>query len=214
MANRWQGVVLLSTVGLLTSGCLLKDASSTWYLESNGAVTWAITEKDVRSDAQSPFDRQNEELSYITAARAQNHPVARGLAELGPLEIRTRLLHATVPFTVFTEAKFVGVDVLGAQLISHLGLAGTSVVTRAVDGTTWTFTALDPHATNGASEPDDDLDAAVDTLDGLKVVLLDGRFISAEGFDLSQDCRVATLKNQDDHASTDADRLTLKLQWR
>jgi hypothetical protein len=177
-------------------------------------VTWAITEKDVRSDAQSPIDRQNEEWSYITAARAQNHPVARGLAELGPLEIRTRLLHATVPFSVFTEAKFVGVDVLGAQLISHLGLAGTSVVTRAVDGTTWTFTALDPHATNGASEPDDDLTAAVGTLDGLRVVLIDGRFLAADGFDLSSDRRVATLKTLDDEPSKDNDKLVLRLSWK
>jgi hypothetical protein len=199
-------------LGLLTSGCLLKDDTSTWYLDPTGAVSWSVVEKDVRSDAQTAIDRQNEELSYIGAARAQNHPVARGLNQLGPMELRTRLLRATVPFTVITEAKFAGIDRLGTQIISRSGLTGTSVLSRDPEGTTWTLTAIDPHAVNGASEPDDDLSAL--PIDGLKVVLLEGRFLSAEGFDLSADRRVATLLSFDSDPFQDKATMALKLKWK
>lgn len=196
---------------LWTAGCLLKDETTTWYLEPTGAVTWSVAEQDVRSDAQTTIDRDNEELTYITAARARTHPMARGFAQLGSTEIRTRILRDTAPYSVVTEAKFLSLESLGQQLIVHLGLVGTSFITREAGATTWTFSVRDPHAEDAVARPDDDLSALTNDLDGLKVVLVQGKFAGVRGFHLSPDARIATI---DDLSKADENAtLVLQLRW-
>src|ERR1051326_2069614 len=114
--------------------------TETWYLEPEGAVNWVVQESDVRSDAQAAVDRQSEEGSYLGAVKCQDHPVARAFRELGLTEVRTRLLRATVPFIVVTDAKAGRIDVLGQRLIMRLGLSGTSVLVRQGDVWQWTLT--------------------------------------------------------------------------
>ena len=213
MMNRSRGLAAVAVMALVSSGCLLKDTISTWYLDQDGRVTWSVIEKDVRSDATSGVESQNEEFAYITAVRAQNHPMARGLNELAPLELKTQIVHATAPFTVNTEARYERIDRLGTMLIARLGLVGSSLVTRDLEGTTWTFTVQDPNVATSAPEPDDDLSGLADTMEALKVVLRDGRFVSAEGFDLSRDRRVATIRDNEDQVRANG-TLTLTLKWK
>ncbi len=214
MAIRWTRFVGLASWLVITTGCLIKDQTVTWYLDTNGAVTWTVLEKDVHSDAQSAADRGTEEMSYILAAGTQSHPVARGLAELQPLDLKTRILRGTQPFAVATEARFIRLDVLGRQLIWHLGLAGDSTLSEGPDGTTWMFAVHDPHAPNGSAEPDPDLSALADGLDGLKVMLTNGQFVSAAGFQLSADRRAAILIKRDDDVFEHDGIYALKLTWK
>src|ERR1017187_8896443 len=120
----WNAMLMAAVLPVMTAGCLIKDTTETWYLDPGGTVAWSVTEADVRSDAQSVTDRQNEETIYITAVRAQSHPMAKGLTALGPIDVRTRILRGTVPFTVVTDARFASIAALGQVLIQRCGLTG------------------------------------------------------------------------------------------
>jgi hypothetical protein len=205
---------LLVALAMVTTGCLVKDDIATWYLESNGTVTWSVLEKDVHSDAEAELDRNNEEANYLASVRSLDHAMARGFAQLQPIEIKTRILRASAPFSVATDARFANLGKLGQELIWRLGLAGTSVLTHGPDGETWIFAVRDPHAPAGSARPDEDLTAVAGSLDGLKVVLVDGRLIAAEGFQVSPDHRTATLLKWDDDAFRGDAMLTLKLTWK
>jgi hypothetical protein len=88
---------------LLAAGCLQKDVSETWYVDALGGVTWVVTEKDVRSDANALPDRQQEESSYWMAVQQERHPIATGFMELGGTKLRTVVLRGEAPL-VQTEA--------------------------------------------------------------------------------------------------------------
>jgi len=201
---------------MLTTGCLLKDTTETWYLGATGVVTWVVSESDVRSDAQAAVDRQNEETTYRLAVERQDHSVARGLRRLGFTDIRTVVLRRDAPVTVRTEARAVAIGELGLRILQQTGLAGNSTLVR--DGKTWvwTFTARDPHAPDVTTPVDEDVEALIDDLSQLKVVTIGGRFEAASGFELSADQRVATFKDRtgrDDAHDADATAITLRLSW-
>jgi hypothetical protein len=200
----------------LVSGCLQKDVSETWYLGPSGAVTWVVTESDVRSDAQALTDRQNEENNYRLAFERQDHPVARGFRALGLADIRTFVLRSEVPFTVRTEARGVTINVLGLRIIQQAGLTGTSTLERDGNAWVWNFTARDPHAQDVTTPMDDGLSALLNDTNRLRVVLLEGRFESAAGFTLSGDKRVATFIDPENHheaEGADDSVVTLRLRW-
>jgi len=191
MRTRWIGVVVTMPVSLLTAGCLLFERIDTVYVEADGAVTWSVIQKDVRSDAKAAPDRQEEEVPYLLAAQAKNHDLARGFWQLGPIEVRTRILRAIAPFTVTTEARFPSLAVLGQRLIDRFGLEGTSQVEWAANGTTWTLAVREAPAPRGGTEDEEALVALAPDLDHFVIVLTSGRFVDAEGFSLSNDGRVA-----------------------
>jgi hypothetical protein len=207
---------IIATAGFLTAGCLQKEMSETWYLEPEGPVSWVVQETDVRSDAQAVSDRQNEEGSYLAAVQRQDHPVARAFKEMGFIDVRTRFLRANVPFIVVTDAKAGRIDALGQRIITRLGLAGTSVLVREGDFWQWTMTMRDPHAPDGVS-PTEDMQALMNGIGGLKVVLVSGRFDEAAGFTLGSDHRVATLEDPEKQAGNHQDddpTIVLRLKWR
>ena len=219
MTGRWRQAVcgMAATMATVASaGCLIKDTTETWYLDpAGGAVTWAVMEADVRSDAQSSTDRQSEETTYITAAEGKTHPMAKGLAALGAAQQETRIIRSTVPFTVATEGRFTSIAVLGQRLIQRLRLSGSSLLSADGDAMEWTFAIRDPHAERGAEQPTDDLDDLFNGMHDLRVMLTAGHFVSAAGFKLSDDHRVATLIPDDEWDKTleDGDMVTLKLKW-
>ena len=76
--------LLVAALALFTSGCMRKEITATWYLDSDLSVVWSVLERDVRSGSDSIDDRQREEGLFSSEARQQNQPVARGLRQLGP----------------------------------------------------------------------------------------------------------------------------------
>jgi len=202
-------------LALMTSpGCLLKDVSQTWYVDGNGAVTWVVQEHDVRSDAQSPIDRRNEESEYSILVQQQRHPMATGLRELGGDKVRTVVLRNEAPFDIRTEARFTGLDEVGRRLIAAIGGTGTSIVAREQGRWEWTMVVRDPSSLGGSFEPAAGITDVLDGLDGLKVVLTSGRFESAKGFTLSKDGRVASPDHDAPEGKSDEPAITLKLVWK
>src|SRR6185369_8135146 len=145
-------LVAITLISAAAGGCLLRDELHTWYLEPDGAVSWQVIEKDVRSDAGATTDRANEDSPYINAVRQEDHPVAHGLARLAPLSVRTEVLRATPPFTVVTEARFGNIGVLGERLLAISHVSGTSALERTPTGFTWTFTIRDQAPDGKADE--------------------------------------------------------------
>ena len=215
--NRWLKMLAASGVAaMLAAGCLVKDTSETWYVDRSGAVIWVATEKDVRSDANTVTDRDQEESIYWLAVQQQRHPMAAGLQELGGAKLRTVVLRGEAPYTVQTEARFSGLDELGRRILAAIGGMGTSIVTR--DGPTWewTFVVSDPSSFGSVGEPSEGVSTLLGDMDALHIVLLAGHFERAEGFTLSGDRRVATIIDKDaaSHAQAEEPAITLRLTWR
>lgn len=203
---------MLAMAALLpAAGCLQKDTTETWYLEPDGRITWVVMESDVRSDAQTEYDRRQEEAMYGLAAKQDNHPMARALRQLGPIELKTIILRGDPPFSVRTEARFARIDALGQRLIERLGSIGTSVLRRDGAALEWTLTIRDPHATEDAPI-DDDLAELSNGMEALRVVLINGRMESAAGFEISSDKRVATFR-EDLAVTTESPVVVLTLKW-
>ena len=213
--GRVAGAMAAVLASAVSSGCLLKDVSELWYVDGAGAVTWVVQETNVRSDANAAIDRHNEESVYWLAVQQERHPMAAGLYELGGSKIRTLVLRGEVPYTVRTEARFAGLDELGQRLIAASGATGTSIVTR--DGLSWEWTMVvrDPWAAETTSEPSESVTALMNDLDKLQVVLVNGRFESAEGFLLSSDKRTASLVSKETTRNqSEEPAVTLKLKWK
>jgi len=203
-------VALTITAG----GCLQRDLTETWYVDANGAVTWVVSEQNVRSDSQSPADRRTEEGEYWLAVQQDRHPIVEGLRELQGERIRTLVLRSESPYSVRTDARFPGLDTLGQRLIAAIGATGTSIVSRSQTGWEWTLIVRDPSAFDAIGEPSTGVTTLLEGLDHLKVVIAAGRFAAAEGFSLSKDGRVATFDyKESDSKSSDLPAITLKLSW-
>ena len=93
------------------------------------------------------------------------------------------------------------------------GLAGASELVRDGEAWQWTMTIRDPHAPDSEPDPDNSILALTGSLETLKIVLITGRFESAEGFTLSSDSRVATFDEKTTKAGVESWLLVLRLRW-
>ena len=76
-------LILVAILSVISTGCLLKETSHTLYLRPDGAVTWSVLERDIRSDEADPDKRRSEEEAYLAAVAAGEHDVAKALDVLG-----------------------------------------------------------------------------------------------------------------------------------
>lgn len=204
----------LVAMALGAAGCLQRDIAETWYVDGNGAVTWVVSERNVRSDSQAALDRRTEEGEYWLAVQQDRHGMVEGFRELRAERIRTVVLRAESPYAIQTEGRFPGLDILGQRLIAAIGATGSSVLRRSPTTWEWTLVLRDPSALGAVGEPSPGVGSLLAGLDHLKVVLVAGRFDAAEGFSLSSDGRVATFDyKESDGKGADQPAITLKLSW-
>jgi len=180
-------VILLA---LAAGGCLRKEMTNTWYLDSDLSVMWSVLERDVRSGSDSIDERQRDEGQYSSDARQQNQPVARGLRQLGPSSLRVRMLRDRAPFTVTTDATFPSLKVLGERLLGRLGLQGYSAVAATKDGWEWTW-SVDPKSVVNDGNIDEDFTALFES-EVIKIALSEGEFVETNRVELSDDRRIAS----------------------
>jgi len=207
-------LIALMAVAVAAGGCLQRDVTETWYVDANGAVTWVVNEQNVRSDSQSAADRRTEEGEFWLAVQQDRHGIAEGLRELRAERMRTVVLRAESPYTVQTEGRFTGLDILGQRLIAATGMTGSSVVQRRETTWEWTMTLRDPSALDAMGDPSSGLQSLLDGIEHLRVVLVAGRFEAAEGFSLSNDRRVATFDLKEGRGNDQSQpAITLRLSW-
>jgi len=179
----------------------------TIYLNPSGAV-WSVIERDVRSDEKGPASRILEEQDYILAARAGQHGVALAFRSLGAQSVTTTWLRRERPYTVMTEARFADVRQLAMAILREAKAQGEVTLVR--EGCRTKFgVRMNLEQAAGANE-DSALDALLAELGTYRFVLTEGRFISADGFEILDDGSVAV----PDKKKTATDGiLTLALTW-
>jgi hypothetical protein len=213
MRKRFIGWACVVTAMLFAPGCLVKDVTQTVYLEPGGTVTWAVLEKDVRSDGDTADDRAREEAEYADAVAIGQHPVALAFSQLRPTDLRTTILRAERPYTVLTEARFTSLDQVMRLFTSKLGARATSTLERHNGLVTWTLTVYP-----GSMESDENETVAplIDFFDRGRFVLASGQFRGAVGLDLSEDRHVATIHMPEDvsgEGASTTEPLRLLLEW-
>ena len=205
---RHLGLVAAVCAAVVCSGCLREKKSLTLYVAENGIVTWMVVEKDVRSDEKTAARREREEQDYIAAARRGDHPVARAFRRLTPSSLATQVIRGDRPFAVVTTATFPSLDAMGDAVIASLRANATSRLESHGEEITWTMTIA-------ADDPADE-DAAADLIALFDrpwhVVLENGSFVRATGFDLRDDGRIAVRHDLEDAA--DETPIVWSLTWR
>jgi hypothetical protein len=198
------GAVLMAAA---CSACLRKEVTQTIYLSPSGAV-WSVSERDVRSDHNVPADRIREEHDYYLAASAGMHPVALAFRRLGAQSVTTTWLRRERPYSVMTDARFPDVRLLVVAILRDAQAQGDVTLVR--DGCQTKFGVRVDLNSPPDSAGDSALDALLTDLDTYRFVLTEGRFVSADGFEIEDDGAVAV----PDAKKTATDGiLTLALAW-
>lgn len=181
-SNRLLGFALVSALGASCAACLVKDTKSTVCLEVDGTVTWSIVESGVRSENEDADQARREEAEYLGDNAAGWGPLAAALAQIGGENVRSVLVRDRVPYEVRATATFASLDAMIGAYCSSAGWRCDSQTARLGDAATWTWAATEVAGAEG--DPVDPLDEAVA---GLRIVLAQGRFLAAEGFELVDD---------------------------
>jgi hypothetical protein len=173
----------LASALALCASCLENDTLHDLYLDPDGSVVWTVTEREVRSRAETAEERRREERDYLDAARGDAHAIARGLWRAGARKVSTTVVRDAPPLTVVTRGTFGGLDEALSGLLDGLGLAHEVELVAEEDGTLALEISLDERE-SAAREPDEALLALADALGSMRIVLTGGTFVEAVGFEL------------------------------
>jgi hypothetical protein len=177
----------LSLLLLASTGCLIKETTHTFYLDPDGAIVWRVVEKDVRSDAEDVNERHKEEANYLDAVRAGESRMAVDFDALGALRVDTRVISDRRPYFVVTEATFGSIEELALAILEETCSAGSAEL--VFDGDRARFTIRCPlDAQQAASDETREEDFSgvglIEESEAYRVVLTEGKFVDAIGFDL------------------------------
>jgi hypothetical protein len=188
-------------------GCLQKEVGQAIYLGPSGAV-WSVIERDVRTDEKEPGSRIREEQDYVLGALAGQHEVARALRGLGGQRVTTTWLRRERPYSVMTEARVPDVRQLVLSILREAKIPGEVTLVR--DGCRTTLGVrvnLEPAPESSGDSP---LEALLADFEAYRIVLTEGRFISADGFEILGDGSIAV---PDKRKTAPGGILTLALAW-
>jgi hypothetical protein len=208
-------VLILMLTAMMSGGCLQQEKQHRFYLELDGAVTWTIIEHDIHAVSGTPDSRQREEEEFLGLVRTERHPAAAGLAALGASGVRVQVVRSEWPYMVVTEARFPSLGQLWQDMLRTAGLTGGSTLERQGDKMIWTLVVFEDET---ARPPDENSARAVNELldpgKDIQFFIRQGQFVEAQGFDVSDDNRVATLKESVLEGSENGKApVTLCLKW-
>ncbi len=211
-------VVALVAAGLLATGCILKDTHHTLLVDADGGVTWVVVERNARSNAPDRADRDQEEAAFLDALEAGEHDVARALARAGASAVDSRLARCRRPYAVWTEARFASAEAMVEALLAELDLGGHASLTR--DGDRFCFDLVvsipedseDSASAAGGDGDDETVLALLDGIERLEVVLLDGRFTGATGFEVDGD-RAVPVPLSEEEVEAAGGTVRFSLEW-
>lgn len=212
--RRIQTLSALAMIALLTAGCLIKHTRHTLYLEPDGAVSWMVIEKDIRSVADDPQERDAQESEYVHLFAAGEHPIAVALERLGGANLRSSWLRDRRPYATVTEADFASLETLVRELFAQLAVPGEVTLSREGSRHDLVVTVLVEDEGEELPEGGEDLLALVEDVEAYRIVLTSGRFVDAEGFTLLEDDTVAMFDELvEDEIAALGGVVTLRLSW-
>jgi hypothetical protein len=199
---------------LTAPGCLVKETETTLYLDPGGSVTWLTLEKDIRSAEEDPEERLQEEQLFLETWARGEHETAVEMAELGARSVDCQLVRAERPFMVVTTARFVAVDETLQRFFEGLDVRNEAKLERLPEGTrlTWTLWLDEDEAATFGSDDPPELEPEDSSL--LRLVLTEGEFVDATGFEIGEGGTVATLPETPEDLAVEEDgAVTLSLTW-
>jgi hypothetical protein len=204
--KRFPASALILAGMLPCAGCLKTESSHVLYLSPGGAVTWAVTDRDVHSDEADRAKRTQEEADFLRAIQNRAHGPLVALEAIGGKGASTELIRSERPWEAVTTARFDRIDTLLASLLREFGIHGEATLSTAGDVVTLHVRWTDEEP----SEEDTPAVALIEGLDAYRVVLTEGRFVAADGFVVSSDGRSATPAGQ---ASSTGSERHVSLAW-
>lgn len=216
----YKRLLTLSMIVLLlpSLACLEIQGSHTIYLAADGSVVWSVLEQEIRSE-------QAEE--FLDRVADSEHIAARALEVLYPSSLTTRVLREETPQAILTEAHFPGIDRVFQNLFTFYELPAYVELRieeeRArLEIRFWT----NPDETEEEEEDRNDRRAEkeerIDAYDEIllaliaecRIVLIEGEFIEARGFEIIEGGRVAKPTSIDtDEAEENNTPVELFLTW-
>lgn len=194
--NRRLYALLLILSLLCLPGCLLEDTRHTLFLAPDGSVTWRAVRDVIRSDHDDLDDRADEEASFLESFDAGEEGWSELLGELGAQETSVELLRAERPYTVLVRARFAHVQDLLAGLMADA--KEDVLVLYEEDGSLRTLHIELPPGEEELGPEEAKGDEQSRAGDDFRLVLIEGRFIEADGFELSPDGVIAVPRERDE----------------
>jgi len=186
-------IVALAASALVLGSCLSSETYHDLYVDPHGGVIWTVTEKDVRSTAESADERAREERNWLDAVLLHEHPTARAFRSLGARRVSARVVRDERPYTVVTEGGFDGLDEALGRLFEGLGLAHEIDLTWSADGTVRLDLAIRASEDSLASAESEREEELLPLVGDWRIVLTSGTFVEAEGFALEHGDTVARM---------------------
>ena len=194
-------MLTIIAIAAVAAGCVRKETSHTLYLDPDGAVTWMVLEKDIRSDAGDVEKRNEEEGEFMDARRAGEHDIAQALSEIGAEWIETRILRDERPYMVVTEARFDTIDEPLQSFFDRMEAPISAELFHEDDRVRFVI-ACDLEALDQAEQRDTDEEetevflALFGDAEHYRLVLTDGEFVEARGFEMVDEQTAAVLQEQ------------------
>ncbi len=192
-------------------GCIVGETNHLIYLEPDGAVTWVVFERDVRSIDGDTDKQLQQEDQFLAEVRDGSHPVAQGFDALTPRSIKHHLLRNIRPFSVWTEARFERADDLVFSSLDLLGVP--ALVEMWADGDLTTLEIIIMVDEAQEENVDERVLALVDDPEAYSIRLTRGSFVAAIGFEIEEDGAIARPAFPDEADRKEGEPLVLSLSW-
>jgi hypothetical protein len=213
----WKRVLLLAALLAPSVACLEIQGTHTLYLAPDGTVVWTVLEQGIRLNAATE--------DFLRKVSSNEHQAAVSLEALYPGSLNSRILREETPQAILTEAHFPGIDRVYQNLFGLYGVV--SVVQLQIEEERArleiVFWVDDDEEEEVETERDEAADEAVRALHDeillallveCRIVLTEGEFIEAKGFEIVDGGRVAKPLGIDtDEAEENDTPITLSLTW-
>jgi hypothetical protein len=199
----------------LAAGCLEIQGEHTLYLEPDGAVTWSVLQEEIRFDAEDPEARSREKRAFLKSVAAATHPAAVALALLHPATLEGRVLREETPQTVLTEARFPGIDRVYQNLFDLYRVPASAVLDVGKNRSRLAVSFWLDGSESGDHIEDASEEILLALLLDCRIVLTEGEFVAASGFEILDGGKVAKpLEIDTEEAEENGTPIVLSLTWK
>jgi len=221
----WKRLLLLAALFLPSVACFEIQGTHTLYLAPDGTVVWTVLEDEIRFPASTREARKQEQEDLLDRVVAYEHPAALSMEALYPGSMDARVLREDTPPAILTEAYFPGIDRLYQNLFDLYGVVSNVELTIRGERAhleIWLWMNDDEEEDEEIEEDETSIDEVQIHSDEIllaliiecRIVLTEGRFIEAEGFEILDEGRaVQPLELETEEAEANNTPLRLSLTW-
>lgn len=201
-------LIMLSMVLLLVPSlaCLEIQGSHTLYLSADGTVIWSVLEQGIRVE---------QEEDFLDRVSGSEHIAARALEVLYPSSLTTRVLREESPQAILTEAHYPGIDRVFQNLFTFYELPAYVELRIEEERAHLEIRFWMNTDESEEEDPNDAYDVFLLALFvECRIVLTEGEFIEARGFEIIEGGKVAKPTDIDtDEAEENNTPVELFLTW-